>query len=187
MILIESARRAPKRDFRAGAQLLEQAFPHSYAGTGIKEMKLLREKERVLLFAYEKGELIGMVGAIPQYGATGWELHPLVVREDRRGAGVGTLLVRALERELMQRGGVMIYLGSDDDQYKTSLSQGDLFDHPLEKIAAIQNHKRHPYEFYQKLGYQIVGVLPDANGQNKPDIWLARRIVPYAPDQADSN
>ncbi len=184
MILVENARRATRRDFHAAVQLLEQAFPQSYTGEGMKQIKKLRQKERVLLFAYENGEVVGLVGAIPQYDTTGWELHPLCVREDRRGAGIGTLLVRALERELANRGGVMIYLGSDDEDFQTSLSQGDLFDRPLEKIAAIENLKRHPYEFYQKLGYQIVGVLPDANGPHKPDIWLARRIAPY---QADSN
>lgn len=36
----------------------------------------------------------------------------------------------------------------------------------------------HPYEFYQKLGYSIVGVLPDANGFEKPDIFMAKRVSP---------
>jgi hypothetical protein len=34
-------------------------------------------------------------------------------------------------------------------------------------------------EFYQKLGYVIVGVIPDANGFGKPDIFMAKRLEPY--------
>ena len=29
---------------------------------------------------------------------------------------------------------------------------------------------------FQKMGYKIVGVFPDANGIGKPDIWMAKRI-----------
>jgi aminoglycoside 6'-N-acetyltransferase I len=35
----------------------------------------------------------------------------------------------------------------------------------------------HPYEFYQKLGYVIVGVIPDANGPGKPDILMAKSLA----------
>ena len=45
-----------------------------------------------------------------------------------------------------------------------------------EKIRDIRNLKGHPYAFYQKLGYTIVGVMPDANGRGKPDIYLAKRV-----------
>jgi aminoglycoside 6'-N-acetyltransferase I len=34
----------------------------------------------------------------------------------------------------------------------------------------------HPYEFYQKMGFAIVGVMPDANGIGKPDIYMAKRL-----------
>jgi aminoglycoside 6'-N-acetyltransferase I len=43
-------------------------------------------------------------------------------------------------------------------------------------VAAIKNLGRHPYEFYQRLGFVIVGVLPDANGLGKPDIYMAKRV-----------
>jgi aminoglycoside 6'-N-acetyltransferase I len=36
-------------------------------------------------------------------------------------------------------------------------------------------HARH-YEFYQKLGLVIVGVMPDANGLGKPDIYMAKQV-----------
>ena len=31
-------------------------------------------------------------------------------------------------------------------------------------------------EFYLKVGFSLVGVLPDANGPGKPDIFLAKRV-----------
>ncbi len=44
-------------------------------------------------------------------------------------------------------------------------------------VTHIKNLKRHPYEFYQKLGYVIVVLVPDANGLGKPDILMAKSIV----------
>ena len=70
-----------------------------------------------------------------------------------------------------------IYLGSDDEFDKTTLANTNLFDDLYSKIKNIRNLERHPYEFYQKIGYQIVGVIPDANGLGKPDIWLAKSLV----------
>ncbi|MCT9928477.1 aminoglycoside N-acetyltransferase AAC(6')-Ii, partial [Enterococcus faecalis] len=51
------------------------------------------------------------------------------------------------------------------------------------KVASIQNLREHPYEFYEKLGYKIVGVLPNANGWHKPDIWMAKTIIPRPDSQ----
>jgi len=50
------------------------------------------------------------------------------------------------------------------------------YDDTFGKIANIQNIGGHPFPFYEKLEYKIVGVFPDANGIGKPDIWMAKRI-----------
>ena len=160
-----------------GAHLLEHAFPQAYAGEGMSEIQKLSDPERVLLAAVEGDSLLGFVGAIPQYGVSGWELHPLVVAETFRGRGIGSALCRKLEEVLREKGCLTIYLGSDDEAQQTSLSDSDLFQDTFGQIEAIQNYKNHPYEFYQRLGYQIVGVIPDANGFGKPDIWLAKSLV----------
>jgi hypothetical protein len=47
---------------------------------------------------------------------------------------------------------------------------------PLALATKIQNLARHPFEFYRKVGFAIVGLLPDANGFGKPDIFMAKRV-----------
>lgn len=159
------------------ADLLRLTWPDEYGQEPMKEVEQLMGPERIAVSAVEGEELVGFVGAIPQYGKTGWELHPLVVASTHRKQQIGTRLVSYLEKEVASLGGIVIFLGSDDVEGQTNLVEIDLFDHPFEKLKDIKNIKNHPYTFYEKLGYQIVGVIPDANGWNQPDIWMAKRIV----------
>lgn len=158
------------------AELLEDTFPHSYKGRGLEEAKKLLDEDRIAIAAMENGHLIGFVGAIPQYGVTGWELHPLMVKKDYQRKGIGGLLVKKLEEEVAARGGITVYLGTDDEFGTTSLGNVDLYQDTYTRIEKIANLGSHPYEFYAKLGYKIVGVIPDANGYGKPDIWMAKRV-----------
>jgi len=54
------------------------------------------EGESAFLAAVESGQVVGWGGILPAYGRV-CELHPLVVRRDRQGKGVGTMLIGALE------------------------------------------------------------------------------------------
>lgn len=159
------------------AELLIESFPYSYSERAIEEVRKCLAVDRIALMAVEDGKLNGFIGAIPQYGRTGWELHPLVVRKSHQFQGIGSLLVKTLEKEVAKSGGITIYLGTDDEFNQTSLSNTDLYVDTFVKIEGIKNYRNHPYEFYQKMGYIIVGVIPDANGIGKPDIWMAKRIV----------
>ena len=58
----------------------------------------------------------------------------------------------------------------------TTLADKDLYDDIPGNLANIRNLKNHPYEFYIKQGFTIVGVIPDANGPGKPDIIMAKRL-----------
>ena len=129
----------------------------------------------------ERGEAVGWIGAIPQYHGNVWELHPLVVRPDRQGQGIGRALVADLEERVRERGGITLWVGSDDEAGQTTLSGVDLYPNVWEHVARIENPGRHPYGFYQKLGFVIVGVMPDANGPGKPDIYLAKRVGGHPP------
>ena len=81
-----------------------------------------------------------------------------------------------LEIQVQAQGGLTLWLGTDDEDDGTTLSNVDLYPNVWEHIADIRNLKGHSYEFYQKLGFVIVGVLPDANGLGKPDIFMAKRL-----------
>ncbi len=123
----------------------------------------------------EDGEVLGWIGGFHEYALV-WELHPLVVRSDVQIKGVGTALVKDFEQKVKLRGGLTIRLGTDDENERTSIGGIDLYPNVLENIANIQNLRRHPFEFYQKLGYEITGVIPDANGYGKPDIMMCKRV-----------
>jgi len=169
---------------RQAAALLIVAFsehwPHAWPDmpAALEEVHECLAAENICLAALdEAGSLLGWIGARPAYGVTGWELHPLVVDPARQGEGIGRALVGALEAAVQARGGVTLFLGSDDEDQMTSLAGVDLYPDVAAHIGRIRNLKRHPYEFYQKLGYTIVGVIPDANGLGRPDILLAKRIA----------
>jgi aminoglycoside 6'-N-acetyltransferase I len=94
-----------------------------------------------------------------------------------QGQGIGKAMVEDLEKQVELRGALSIKLGTDDEDNMTSLSSADLYDNPWDKIRDIKNLKRHPFEFYQKMGYIITGVVPDANGMGKPDILMSKKIA----------
>src|SRR6266699_6462661 len=125
----------------------------------------------------EDGMVLGWIGGISHYRGHVWELHPLVVRVNQQGKGIGRALVADLEERVKERGGLTITLGTDDESDQTSLSGINLYPHVWEHLSNIKNLKRHPYEFYQKQGYVIVGLMPDANGPGKPDILMAKSVV----------
>jgi len=165
------------------AQLLVDSFREHWAEAwstledGLREVHEMLEAERICRAALdENGNLLGIIGGIPQYDGHVWELHPLAVQPAMQGKGIGKALVEDLEQQARQRGGLTIALGSDDEDEMTSLSGVDLYNNLWEKIRNIRNLKRHPFEFYQKMGYAITGVVPDANGVGKPDILMSKRI-----------
>ena len=133
--------------------------------------------ESLFLAAIEDDEVLGWVGMLPSYGGRVYELHPLVVRHDQQRRGIGTALVRALEKEAKGRGGLTLYLGVDDEKPggETSLANADLYDDLPRRLLEFEPGT-HQAKFYMKLGFKIIGVMPDANGIGKPDIFLAKRL-----------
>ena len=170
---------APQRE--QAAAILVDALAH--VPSAWRDMPAAREEvaefldnaERVAVAALDGDRLIGWIGAIRQ-SRFAWELHPLVVDPARQGCGCGTLLVRALEDQARQAGVCTIWLGSDDDFGGTNLFGVDLYPDVLERLRRLAPAPRHAYTFYLRLGYSVVGVLPDVDGVGKHDILMARRI-----------
>ena len=142
----------------------------------IEEIKDSLSENRISRAAIDDdGKVSGWIGAFHDYALV-WELHPLVVRSDLQNQGIGTALVRDLEQEVKTRGGLTIRLGTDDENNRTSIGGIELYPNVLENLSKIKNLKNHPFEFYKKLGYEICGVIPDANGFGKPDILMCKRV-----------
>jgi aminoglycoside 6'-N-acetyltransferase I len=171
------------RLIQQAAQLLVDAFREHWPEAwplledGLKEIHEMLESERICRAAIDDdGNLLGIIGGIPQYDGHVWELHPLAVQPAMQGKGIGKFLVEDFEEQVRLRGGLTITLGSDDEDSMTSLSGIDLYKDLWEKVRDIRNFKGHPFEFYQKMGYVITGVVPDANGVGKPDIIMSKRV-----------
>jgi aminoglycoside 6'-N-acetyltransferase I len=124
----------------------------------------------------KENKVLGWIGGIGKYQGHVWELHPLVVDPDYQRHGIGSALVQDFEKQVKERGGTTIWLGADDEDNMTSISGIDLYPDVLGHLVRIRNIKGHPYEFYQKMGFVIVGALPDADGPGKPDIFMAKRL-----------
>ena len=161
------------------ADLLVDSWPNSNAWQGRQEAieevedSLKQDKPRASIVAVDGDELIGWIAGAEFYAKV-FEIHPLVVKHARQKSGVGRMLLRAFERKAKELGFSSVFAGSDDTDCSTSLGGVELYPNALEKLAKIRNRKGHPYEFYVRCGYELVGVLPDANGKGKPDIYLAK-------------
>lgn len=165
------------------AQLLVDGFAEHWPDAwptldeAIEEVEGMLAEDRLCRIALDANEqVLGWIGGIPEYDGLVWELHPMVVRQDLRGQGIGRALVDDLEAQVKSRDGLTIMLGTDDEDGMTTLTSVNLYDNLPEKIASIRNLKGHPYEFYQKCGFTIIGVIPDANGRGKPDILMAKQV-----------
>lgn len=80
------------------SDLLRLTWPEEYGDSSAEEVEEMMNPERIAVAAVDQDELVGFIGAIPQYGITGWELHPLVVESSRRKNQIGTRLVNYLEK-----------------------------------------------------------------------------------------
>jgi len=166
---------------RQAANILVEGFRNDWPEAWPTEEEALEEVREALgegricrAALGEDSAVLGWIGGIPAYDGKVWELHPLVVRPDLRRRGIGSALVADLEASVAERGALTLWLGTDDEAGMTTLSGVDLYPDVLGHLANIANLRGHPYEFYLKLGFSVIGAMPDANGWGKPDIYMAK-------------
>jgi len=163
-----------------GIVLLQEAFK-SYEEEQVarEEIEELLEVNKICIGVVEEDQLIGLIGGMSSYSGNVWELHPLIIKKNKQYKGIGSKLLACFEEEVKKKGGMTIYLGTDDENNLTSLSNQDLYDDLYTRLENVKNKNNHPFTFYLKKGYKIVGVIPDANGYGKPDIMMAKRVGSY--------
>lgn len=182
MISIRPLDASDEPSIQQTAQLMVDAFREHWPSawptleSGLEEVRASLDEGYISLVARnEAGEIVGWISGEYQYGRV-WELLVLAVRVDSQRQGVGRALVETLETLVREQGALTLMLGSDDEDDMTSLSGVDLYEDTWRHVASIRNLRGHPYSFYEKLGYKIVGVVPDANGWGRPDILMAKRL-----------
>jgi aminoglycoside 6'-N-acetyltransferase I len=170
----------PEHIREQAAAILSEAFPDAdgwpTVQSGSDEIARI-SREGFVRASIDDGSVLGWIGGLPEYHGRVWELHPIVVAKDQRLHGVGRVLVGVFEDEARRRGALTATLGTDDLDGMTSLSQSDLYGDLPGHIARLHDlGRRHPFLFYRKLGYVVTGVMPDANGRGRPDIYMSKAL-----------
>ena len=139
----------------------------------LAEVRESLSPERISRVAVDESGVLGWIGALEMYAQQHvWELHPLAVRRDAQRQGIGRALVFDLEERVRDRGVHTVFVAADylrGLRGETGMAGVDLYP------ESLRNPGGHQYEFYQKVGYVIVGVVPDAKGFG--NIYLAKRIA----------
>lgn len=124
----------------------------------------------------EDGRVLGWYGGIREYDGRVWELHPMAVRPDHQRRGIGRMLMADFEAQVRERGGSTAVLVTDDVDGATTAHGLDLYPEIWRHIRDLQVLADHPVGFYQRCGYVVYGLLPDASGRGKPGILMAKRL-----------
>jgi len=114
--------------------------------------------------------------AVEAQGARVWEIHPIAVRVADQGKGHGRALVEHVERLARATGILTLFASTSDEVGATSLSGVDLYADPVGALASARWQESHACEFWRRVGFKLVGVLPDAEGPGKPSIHFAKAV-----------
>ena len=179
-MIIRTLQPEDETGIQAAALIAQVAFAHiTYCDTlkeALQEVEEALETGKICLAAYsESGEMLGWIGGQYNYARV-WELHPLAVHPNHQRRSIGRSLVLTLEERVAEAGGLTIFLGTDDEFGGTNLFGRELYPDVLAEARRLESVADHPFVFYQKMGYVVTGLVPDANGFGKPDILMCKRV-----------
>ena len=175
-MIVRDLLQTDKYGIHSAALIAQAAFAHiPYCDTldeAAHEVQGALQPGKICLAAYsDTGEMLGWIGGQHNYARV-WELHPLAIHPDHQRKNVGRELVLALEERIAGAGGLTIFLGTDDEYGGTNLFGRELYLDVLAEASRLESVADHPFVFYQKLGFVVTGLIPDANGIGKPDILM---------------
>lgn len=165
---------------RQAAELLLEPEPFDWPtlDAALAEVRVCLEPGKIARMAVDGDTVLGWIGGQERDAGNVWELHPLVVRGDRQRRGIGCSLVADLEEQVRARGAHTVFVAADNDiRVEASTAWNDLYPNVLERLRDIRGVGGHQYEFYERCGYVIVGVVPDGAGLG--NIYMAKRIAPF--------
>ena len=129
--------------------------------------------------AQRDDRIVGWYMASCWVGGGNINVHWLAVDPDAQRQGIGAALLDDAAEVGRERGAATLMLSAGDehpDRAFTNLGRRDIWDDPLGALAEVRTLEPHPLDFYLKHGFTVCGVIPDANGPGKPEIYLARPI-----------
>lgn len=165
---------------RGVADLLVASFPTIYGDDitqALADVVQFAPEDRSLIARDSDGVPIGWLRVEHFRGQASAEIKLIAVAPDRRRQGIGRTLVMAAEERMRGAGCVTMLATAGDTRGRTSLYGLDVTEDAPGLLADFHCHADHPAGFFLRVGYRLVGILPDAYGPGKHDLTLARRIV----------
>jgi len=124
---------------------------------------------KIIDLAAQPGRVLDQAAALLVDGfeePSGWQDLP-TAREE-----VARVIREGFARAMLETDTVLGWVGGLPEYAGVDL-YGDVPRH----IAELRDLGRsHPFPFYRKLGFVVTGVMPDANGPGKPDIYMSQPI-----------
>ena len=139
----------------------------------IRESFSADRRSRVL--ANDDGIALGWAGAI--VGENVWEIHPIAVSPAFQRRGYGSLLVNDIIELARTNNAVAVWAGTGDTTDSTNFSKIDLYRSAANALQDVTAPQDHPVHFWSRMGFSLVGVMPDEEGLGKPGIHFAKRIA----------
>lgn len=139
-------------EIRACAEIMAGSEPWITFGRDFaSSLATLKRKDREVFVALTGESVAGFIILIPGGGLPGF-IQSLAVREDLRGRGIGTALVKHAEERLFEDFPNVFLLCTDMN------------------VRALK--------LYERLGYSVVGELPDFVARGHTEILMRKTIGP---------